>query len=227
MNLENVGDILKTQCVNIWEKEVHQTPPSSVRKEKQTLNINTYTSQKRKENNMTLMVTGQRQMTPAGWTGNPWPANNPTIMDWHSKIQQLIYNHVYEYATTTTTTTPEFITGMALGADTLFAKAVLSLNVPYALHAAVPFKGQESIWPAHAKAEYNSILTKCSSITLVCDPGYAAWKMQVRNKWMVDRAHDVLAVWTGKKGGTYNCIAAAKSMNRAITILNPSTLTIT
>jgi uncharacterized phage-like protein YoqJ len=42
--------------------------------------------------------------------------------------------------------------------------------------------------------------------------------MQIRNEWMVDNAHIVLALWDGSSGGTGNCIKYAnrKSVNKPI-----------
>lgn len=177
---------------------------------------------------MTMMVTGHRQIVPEGWTGNPWPSiDNPSIITHHNLVYHEIYQHVRTYALHQVSmgVNPTFISGMALGADQLFASAVINLdqdNIPRVLIAAVPFAGQESKWPASSQEIYNYIISRCNQVEYVCEPGYAPWKMQTRNCWMVDRAQYVLAVWNGaKSGGTWNCLGYAASRNRIIDQLNP------
>lgn len=106
------------------------------------------------------------------------------------------------------------ISGMALGWDQALALAALDLGIP--LIAAVPFKDQESMWPAASQAQFRAILARASKVNVVCDGGYAAWKMQRRNERMVDQCHVLLALWDGSSGGTGNCIRYAQSVNRRI-----------
>lgn len=106
------------------------------------------------------------------------------------------------------------ISGMALGWDQALATAVLNLNIP--LIAAVPFFGQESKWPLNSKKQYRDLISKADDVIFVCDKGYAPWKMQIRNEWMVDNCDLVLALWDGSEGGTGNCISYASSQGREI-----------
>ena len=99
------------------------------------------------------------------------------------------------------------ISGMALGWDTALAEAALQLKLP--LVAAVPFSGQESMWPFASRQRFKELLSQASEVHYVCAPGYAAWKMQVRNQWMVDECDVLLALWNGTKGGTANCVGYA------------------
>ena len=92
------------------------------------------------------------------------------------------------------------ITGMALGWDQAVAEACRQLNIPFI--AAIPFKGQESKWPRESQVHYRELLSCAKEVVEVCQPGYAAWKMQRRNEWMVCRATRVLALWNGTSGGT-------------------------
>jgi uncharacterized phage-like protein YoqJ len=104
---------------------------------------------------------------------------------------------------------PYLITGMAIGWDIAIAKACIKLSVPF--HAHLPFNGQESKWPAHVQKEYNKILKHADQTTIVCDGGYAAYKMQERNKSMVDESDIIVALWNGEPSGTGNCIKYAES----------------
>lgn len=115
------------------------------------------------------------------------------------------------------------ISGMALGVDQDFCTVCLALGIPY--WAAVPFKGQEASWPPQSQVVYDRLLKAAAEVNYVCSPGYAAWKMQRRNEWQVDRCDLLLAVWNGDKtGGTYNCLAYALRMKKPITVLDPNTL---
>jgi uncharacterized phage-like protein YoqJ len=47
-------------------------------------------------------------------------------------------------------------------------------------------------------------------------------KLQLRNIYMVDHSEIVVAVFDGKKGGTYNCVEAAKKRKKEIIVLDPN-----
>lgn len=111
------------------------------------------------------------------------------------------------------------IVGGALGVDTWAAQISYSLQIPYIL--AVPFLGQEKIWPQSSKDEYNLIKSRAKEVVVVCDGGYSAAKMQIRNQWMVDRCNKLIAVWDGTSGGTGNCVAYANKLGREIIRINP------
>lgn len=106
------------------------------------------------------------------------------------------------------------ISGMALGWDQALANAAYVLDIP--LIAAVPFAGQQQAWPEESREFFDMLLSKAEEIVIVSDGGYAPWKMQVRNKWMVDHCDQVLAMWDGSTGGTGNCIQYAKKVGKPI-----------
>lgn len=106
------------------------------------------------------------------------------------------------------------ITGMALGWDTAIAEACFQLNVPYL--AAVPFKGQECLWPALSQYKYRNLLFHAQEVVIVSTGSYSAGKMNKRNRFMVDKADSVLALWDGTQGGTGNCVAYAKLKGKPI-----------
>lgn len=106
------------------------------------------------------------------------------------------------------------ITGMALGWDTALAIAAYGLGIPYL--AAVPFEDQDCQWPAQSRVIYREILANAERVVQVCEPGYAAWKMQRRNGWMVQNCDQVLAMWDGTDGGTANCVHTARGLGRHI-----------
>jgi uncharacterized phage-like protein YoqJ len=106
----------------------------------------------------------------------------------------------------------QIITGMALGWDQALATQALEMGIPYI--AAVPFKGQENMWPESSKRQYHHLLHYAHSVITVCEGGYSAASMQRRNEWMVNNCHVVLALWDGSAGGTANCVNYAKHVKR-------------
>jgi len=108
----------------------------------------------------------------------------------------------------------KIISGMAQGWDQALAQAAINLSIPFI--AAIPFRGQESVWSYKGQKYYDNLLTKAESVEYICDEGYAPQKMQIRNKWMVDKSDVVLAMWDGTNGGTYNCIKYAQSKEKRI-----------
>lgn len=178
---------------------------------------------------MTVMVTGHRKIIPANNIGSAWPEQNPSVKNHHRLIKEKISEIVgilhLKYLHN------DFISGMALGADQIFAQAVLDMtNAGFhgiRLIAAIPFVGQESKWPPKSQEKYKELLNQVSHIEIVSSGGYSPEKMQTRNIWMVDRSHIVLAVWDGSSGGTKNCVNYAIKQRKTILHLNSETLELT
>ena len=105
------------------------------------------------------------------------------------------------------------ISGGALGWDQALADAAIRLGLPLTL--ALPFEGFECKWPKSSQEFLHSLMNP-ADVVFVCEPGYAPWKMQERNKWMVDNCNALLALWNGTDGGTHNCIKYANSVGRQI-----------
>ena len=54
-------------------------------------------------------------------------------------------------------------------------------------------------------------------IVIVSGKGYAPWKMQRRNEWMVENSEGVLTLWNGDNlGGTFKCVQYAEAMRKPI-----------
>lgn len=111
--------------------------------------------------------------------------------------------------------TPEsVISGGALGWDQALAWAAYYTKIPFTL--ALPFDGFWSKWPKTSQDELENLVAFADRVVYVCDPGYAPWKMQDRNKWMVDNCDTVLALWNGSEGGTANCIKYAERVGKPL-----------
>jgi len=111
------------------------------------------------------------------------------------------------------------ISGMAIGVDQIGAEICIKRNIPFI--AAVPFEGQELIWPIETQKQYHKILQKAAEIVIVSPGGYSARKMQIRNEWMIDHADAVLSVWNGLPGGTANATKYAQKQGKLIYSIDP------
>jgi uncharacterized phage-like protein YoqJ len=100
------------------------------------------------------------------------------------------------------------ITGMALGWDIAIAQACDEDGIPFI--AAVPCDDQEAIWEPESQNRYRRLLLRAQDVHVVSPGPFALWKMQARNKWMVDRCKAVIALWDGSGGGTKNCVDYAQ-----------------
>ena len=162
-----------------------------------------------------MHVTGHRQLLPIDGLTPPWPDANPQVAKHHEAIISSLFQfceHAFKHGIDT------FITGMALGADQLFAEAILKLKQHYTLKliAAVPFHGQEGNWPHKSKEKFKSILSMVDEVKIVSEGPYSPKKMQIRNVWMVDNSDLTLAIWDGGNGGTKNCVMYALSKSKPV-----------
>jgi uncharacterized phage-like protein YoqJ len=116
----------------------------------------------------------------------------------------------------------KMISGMALGVDMIFAN--LAINKGIDLVCAVPFEGQEMKWNQNSRKVYNAILRRSKEVRVICGVGYAPWKMQKRNEWMVNNSDMLIAVWDVTEGGTWNCVNYAVDKGREIRRIDPKSL---
>jgi len=113
------------------------------------------------------------------------------------------------------------VSGVAIGVDQLAADICIELNIPFI--AAVPFVGQELIWPAEAKERYMRLLDFADEVVVVSPGKYAAWKLQRRNEYIVNTSDMIIAVYQpGKSGGTKNCLDYAAKKNKEVFRINPA-----
>lgn len=123
------------------------------------------------------------------------------------------------------------ITGMALGYDQAALEAAIDLKnegYPLEIEAAVPFKGQERIWPKASQNKYNNLLKQCDTVHICYDEESKnmsthdiAVKLNERNHYMVNSADMVLAFWNGNNGGTGNTVKYAKDNGKPVSVINP------
>lgn len=118
----------------------------------------------------------------------------------------------------------DFLSGMAQGVDLWCAQIVLDLKKKYPslkLHAILPCEEQERKWPAATQALYRSILDQADEVVYV-NRGYSANCMLERNRYMVDRASILLAVYNGTfRCGTGMTVRYAQKLGREMIVIDP------
>lgn len=118
----------------------------------------------------------------------------------------------------------DFFSGMAEGTDAWAAMAVLALkkeNPALKLHCILPCEGQADGWSVSARELYFSILGQADDVVYVSRK-YSKGCMLKRNRYLVDHAACLLAVYNGEwRGGTAMTVRYAQKLEREIIILEP------
>ena len=114
----------------------------------------------------------------------------------------------------------EFFTGMAMGADMDFAEAVLDLRdkkFPHIrLTCIIPCPNQCYRWDKENIDRYQTILDRSNS-SKILSPRYTPDCLLARNRYMVDHAAKVIAIWNGsERGGTWYTISYARGKGKPI-----------
>ncbi|MBE6758820.1 MAG: DUF1273 domain-containing protein [Ruminococcaceae bacterium] len=104
-----------------------------------------------------------------------------------------------------------FICGMARGVDQWAADIVLKMKKNHPdirLICALPYSGFEQMWSEKDKRKGEEIIAQADLIRVICG-GYERSCFQRRNRWMVERASRLIAVWNGQPSGTADTIKRA------------------
>lgn len=123
-----------------------------------------------------------------------------------------------------------FLTGMSLGADMWGAELVLACKKRYPnlkLIAALPCETQADRWSCEQRERYFSILAECDE-TVYISRHFSSDCMAKRNRWLIDHALFVLAVYNGApRGSTAAAVRYVCDQRRAVVFINPDTLEVT
>lgn len=126
--------------------------------------------------------------------------------------------------------------GLALGGDTIWSKAILAMKDRYPdrvfFHAEIPMLEQPDCWFRksdidfwHEQVERADAKTIYGSLEGLAKPERdreAVRLMDVRNHGMLDHADVLLALYNGTKGGTDNAVQYAKKIGLTTYIVHPS-----
>ncbi len=142
------------------------------------------------------------------------------------KLKQILNQQISQLAKNGFT---DFLSGMALGSDTWAAEAVLNLRKKkpaLKLHCILPCKTQAEKWPVSEQERYQKILAQADSIFFT-SRNYHPNCMLERNRFMVEKAHLLLAVYNGQlHSGTAAAVRHAQKLGCDIIIINPISLQI-
>lgn len=183
---------------------------------------------------VTIGFTGHRPSKLGGYNNSS--IKNINIRD---KFKSLIIRRMKKFIDMGETHF-RFVTGMALGLDTMAFLIVESLkrDFPYLnieILCAIPFEQQYSTWTKTQVNNYFKMLNRADKVIYVdrlkkykikgmVEDLFYYEKMQARNEYMVDISDLILGVWDGTKGGTYNCVKYCYKIKVKCIILNPNTL---
>lgn len=115
-----------------------------------------------------------------------------------------------------------FICGMAQGCDLYFCELALQLREKYgdvSVEAAIPCPTQSDGWSREERQRWQSLVDQCNVETMVQDH-YTPDCMLRRNRYMVDHASLLIAVYDGQNGGTRRTMEYA--MRRRLDIVDIS-----
>jgi len=121
--------------------------------------------------------------------------------------------------------------GLALGADTIWSKAILAMREQFPgrvmFYAEIPMYSQADRWFKTADIDFwkEQIQTADSSTLYSYQDTYtdqeAAEAMNDRNIGMIDQCDILLALWDGSSGGTGRSVRYAKSIDKPIQKIDP------
>jgi uncharacterized phage-like protein YoqJ len=123
----------------------------------------------------------------------------------------------------------QFWCGMAMGADLMFAEAVLacqSVHPEVELFAAIPCPTQTRGWPREQKERYERILNWIGpEHQVLVEPVWSRRCMLHRDEYMVERSSRIIAVYNGRSsGGTRYTLEYAMSRGLESIIIDPITM---
>lgn len=112
----------------------------------------------------------------------------------------------------------DFLSGMALGFDSLAAQTVLDLKKVYPiirLFCIVPCADQDKDFTPFEKENYQAILHQADEV-ITLQTAYSRGCMHARNRYLVDHSDCVIAYLTQKKGGTAYTVNYANQKGKTI-----------
>lgn len=163
-----------------------------------------------------LAFTGHRPQRMGGF--NP---DNPTARWVRAQLADAIGRAIRARFRT-------FIAGGALGFDYWAAGVVLDQQQQLIL--ALPFAGHDQRWNDQSRKELAALIQRTQAaggeVRYISALGYSPNKLTVRDRWMIDHAHAIIAGWDGaQRGGTWNAITYACNVQRPIFGINHTTRT--
>ena len=112
-----------------------------------------------------------------------------------------------------------FLTGLALGADTIWAELALKYCIEY--NAYIPFEGQEERWSKTDKKRYRELRLSANS-EKVFGQQFSNRLYHARNDALVRDSDLLVAVWrpSVQKGGTFSTVQKSLKKNHPTLLLD-------
>lgn len=164
-----------------------------------------------------LALTGHRPHDFEVGNGKPYDMNHPVYKSLYNELRQYAETKYKEHGKIT------IISGMALGADTIWANVAVDMKREYGannirLEAHSPIESHDGKWPKHSKDNYRNLLAEADEVVYYA-PNYNPYSMQLRNIGMIDKCDELVAAYNGYKvqnSGTYNAIKYAREQDKQI-----------
>lgn len=129
----------------------------------------------------------------------------------------------------------DFYSGMCIGVDLWAAQAVADLkrrDASVRLVGVVPFEGQDAYWSIADRRDYRRLIDACTQVITLCTADEAKRDAPAcyrrRNRYMVDQADCLLAVYTAdgsdSRSGTGATVRYARRQLKRILYIHPATL---
>lgn len=141
------------------------------------------------------------------------------------RLKELLYDEIISKAKDNYTT---FYSGAARGADIFFAEQVLRAkqngypNIQ--LVCVIPHEEQAASWSEAWRERYFALLEQADDTVLI-SAHYTRDCFHRRNRYMVDNADKLLALYSGgATGGTAYTVQYARQKNKEVIIINPNTM---
>lgn len=118
----------------------------------------------------------------------------------------------------------KFILSLSFGIELAAAEMVIEMKKAHPeikIISALPYHGYEEKWGMQQLV----ILQQSNKIMYVSDPGYAGYKLQFRNEWMIRQSAVVVAIWDGKDTVTQKAVqyALRAKQKPSVIQINPAT----
>lgn len=168
-----------------------------------------------------IALTGHRPPKLAGYD-----YKNKFYINLYKKLNHIIEKALEEYSKL------ELHSGMALGADTIWAKSIIDMKKKYPdriiFIADVPSMEQYKLWFPESKELWEKLIAYADEIRTYDDKNIGksyAYILNARNWGMIEPCEILIAIYNGDKtGGTANAVKYGKSKNKKIIYIPPDTL---
>ena len=113
----------------------------------------------------------------------------------------------------------EMISGLALGADTMWADISVKLNVPLAVY--IPFPQQANRWSFKDQQHWNYLREQATRENVISDK-YSIRMLHARNDAMIKDSDLVVAVWSPRQntGGTASAVKKVRQKNKPMILVD-------